>query len=282
MKKTNFRSLEIAAKTLINSFGTGSHVSSLKDSIIDVDVTREYQPGDKKLDSRSSLKMSQTMSRVFTPDKSMTTMIVLDASSSQSTKINESIITSLYLAYLADNSSDAIGIVTFSDDVIELVSPSGDTRNVTDVLRRLNDSKLSGKTNLEKPLNRVAELELTNSMIVVVSDFCYDLSARTVVNLRRLAGGINNTVVASIMLNECEWEFDSLPFAVDFADSESGSMVDWSFSDQNLEAFSKFYCDWQRNLKIKLRQAKTEPIFINVNRNNFLMPLVKYFLRSQK
>jgi hypothetical protein len=274
--------LEIAAKTLINSFGTGSHVSSLKDSIIDVDVTREYQPGDKKLDSRSSLKMSQTMSRVFTPDKSMTTMIVLDASSSQSTKINESIITSLYLAYLADNSSDAIGIVTFSDDVIELVSPSGDTRNVTDVLRRLNDSKLSGKTNLEKPLNRVAELELTNSMIVVVSDFCYDLSARTVVNLRRLAGGINNTVVASIMLNECEWEFDSLPFAVDFADSESGSMVDWSFSDQNLEAFSKFYCDWQRNLKIKLRQAKTEPIFINVNRNNFLMPLVKYFLRSQK
>jgi len=282
LKKTNFRSLEIAAKTLINSFGTGSHVSSLKDSIIDVDVTREYQPGDKKLDSRSSLKMSQTMSRVFTPDKSMTTMIVLDASSSQSTKINESIITSLYLAYLADNSSDAIGIVTFSDDVIELVSPSGDTRNVTDVLRRLNDSKLSGKTNLEKPLNRVAELELTNSMIVVVSDFCYDLSARTVVNLRRLAGGINNTVVASIMLNECEWEFDSLPFAVDFADSESGSMVDWSFSDQNLEAFSKFYCDWQRNLKIKLRQAKTEPIFINVNRNNFLMPLVKYFLRSQK
>ena len=282
MKKTNFRSLEIAAKTLINSFGTGSHISSLKDSIIDVDVTREYQPGDKKLDSRSSLKMSQTMSRVFTPDKSMSTMIVLDASASQSTKIEESIITSLYLSYLADNSSDGIGIVTFSDDVIEFVSPSGDTRNVTDALRRLNDSKLSGQTNLEKALKRVGELELTNSMIVVVSDFCYDLSARTIANLRRLAGGTNNTVVAGIMLNEHEWQFDALPFAVDFADSESGSTVDWNFSDKNLEAFNSFYRDWQLNLKLKLRQAKTEPIFINVNRSNFLMPLVKYFLRSQR
>ena len=78
MKRRKFRTLEVVAKQFINSYSSGVHLSSLHDSLIDVDTTRQYQPGDKRLDSRSSLRSSQTMSRVFNPEKGLTVFLLMD------------------------------------------------------------------------------------------------------------------------------------------------------------------------------------------------------------
>lgn len=281
MRKNNFRSLEINAKTLINSFGTGSHVSCFKDSIIDVDVVREYQPGDKKLDSKSSLKTSKTMARVFTPDKSMTIFPVLDVSASQSTKKIQSFTICLYLAYLAELVGDSVGVMMFNDRILDLVIPSQDARNVVSVLENNYCKDFCGKTDMGMALKTIASLELTNSMIVIISDFCYDLSDMIVSNLRRIAGGINNVIVSLVMINEKEWQFDNMPFSIDLSDAESHELINWNFKASSNQAYCQYFHEWQSKLKVKLRQAKTEPIFLNVDRNDYIMPLVKYFLRSK-
>ena len=106
--KKKFRSLEITAKKLVDSFGTGIHLSNLKDSLIEVDGTRSYQPGDKRLDSKSSLKSGELMSRVFNPEKDFTIFIILDISASQHygsdklLKIEGGILSALYFGFAVE------------------------------------------------------------------------------------------------------------------------------------------------------------------------------------
>src|SRR5271170_395474 len=111
--KKNFRSLELQAKKYLNSYSSGIHATAMKDSLIEVDVVRQYQAGDKRLDSKSSLKTGQTMSRVFNPERSLNLFIILDLSSSQYTKLDSALITALYLCYLGDMCGEKVGLCVF-------------------------------------------------------------------------------------------------------------------------------------------------------------------------
>lgn len=280
--KRKFRSLELTAKTLINSFGSGSHASYLKDSIIDVDVTREYQPGDKKLDSRSSLRTSLTMSRVFAPDKAMTIFIVLDVSASIYSKLDQAITTCLYLSYLADLANDQIALITFSDTVHDFVLPSYDGRNVTPVLEKIYEREaVSGVTNLEVALRRLGTLEVSNTLVVLISDFCYPFSERTIQFAKRAIAGPSNKMIGLVLVNNQEWSLSGQPFIIDFVDSESQACAWWDFGSSTAnERHQEMFRNWLTELKIKLRQARVEPIIMPVDRNDYLMPLVKYFVRG--
>lgn len=280
--KRKFRSLELTAKTLINSFGSGSHASYLKDSIIDVDVTREYQPGDKKLDSRSSLRTQQTMARVFVPDKAMTVFIVLDISASLYSKLDQAITTCLYLSYLADLANDQIALITFSDKVHDFVLPSYDGRNVTPVLEKIYEREaVSGVTNLDDALLRLGTLEVNNTLVVMISDFCYPFSERTVQLAKRAIAGPSNKMIALALVNHQEWSLSGQPFIVDFIDSESQASTWWNFGSATAnDRHQMMLQSWLKELKIKLRQARAEPIIMPVDRSDYLMPLVKYFVRG--
>lgn len=274
--KKNFRSLEIAAKTIINNFGTGAHISTLKDSIIDVDVTRAYQPGDRKLDSKSSLKTSQSMSRVFNPDKMMTIFLALDLSPSQFNKLEAAVTSCLYLIYLAELANDNVGLLLFNDKTLQLIPPNQDYKGIASTLERAYFKELSGTTNLEAAMRQIDSLELTNSLTVVVSDFCFELSDKILYGLRRLASGQNNTLISLVVLDEKEWQFEPMPFSANLVDSESGEEMTLDFTKINKDALS----EWKSSLKSKLRQAKSEPIFVDINQPNYLMRLVEYFLRG--
>lgn len=280
--KKNFRSIEITVKKLLNTFPTGGHVSSLKNSIIDVDVVREYQPGDKRLDSRASLRTNSIMSRVFTPDKSMNVMLVLDVSCSQASKFESAILVCLYLCYLANQSNDPVGLTTFGDRVSLSIQPDEDIRNVTSVLEQIYyRGNLSPGSNLDDALRRIGNQEPSNTLTVLVSDFCFPFSDRIVGLLRCISCGINNVMIAPILANSQEWSFDVLPFRVDFKDSESNDATNWNFGSEkahkgHLAAFEK----WQTDLKAVLHQGRVEPILMQVDKPDFMMPLVKFFLRA--
>lgn len=280
--KRKFRSLELTAKTLINSFGSGSHASYLKDSLIDVDVTREYQPGDKKLDSRSSLRTQQTMSRVFAPDKVLTVFLVLDVSASLYSKLDQAITTCLYMTYLADLANDQIALITFSDKVHDFVLPSYDGRNVTPVLEKIYEREaISGISNLDDALLRLGTLEINNTLVVLISDFCYPILERTVRLAKRAIAGPSNKMIALALVNHQEWSLGGQPFTVDFIDAETNVSTWWNFGSKKAnEIHQEMFKNWQQELKLKLRQARAEPLVIPVDRSDYLMPLVKYFVRS--
>lgn len=276
--KRKFRSLELTAKTMINSFGSGSHASYLKDSIIDVDVTREYQPGDKKLDSRSSLRTSQTMSRVFAPDKAMTVFLVLDVSASVYSKLDQAITTCLYLTYLADLANDQVALITFSNTVHDFVLPSYDGRNVTPVLEKIYEREaVAGATNLEEVLMRLGTLEVNNTLVVLISDFCFPISERSMQLSKRAIAGTGNKMIALALVNRQEWSLGGQPFSVDFMDAETKANTWWDFGSKKANSsHQEMFKNWLAELRLKLRQVKAEPLVMPVDRSDYLMPLVKF------
>lgn len=280
--KRKFRSLEFAAKTLINNFCSGSHGSILKDSIVDIDSIREYQPGDRKLDSKASLRTGQVMSRVFLPEKSLTIFILLDVSNSQFSKFEQTITTCLYLLYLANVNSDKVSLIAFADDIVKAVEPTDDTRDAVLALEDIYESELAGGTNLCKMLLKLNSFDLSNSMVFLLSDFCYDINKHDLLLMKRIASTSNGKFVALVMDNSSEWVFDK-GFSFDFVDAENNMGANWNTNNKNLnKTHQNFYHEWKHDLKVKLKQARLEPLFINVNNNNYLMPLIRYLLQGNR
>lgn len=279
MKRRKFRTLEVVAKQFINSYSSGVHLSSLHDSLIDVDTSRQYQPGDKRLDSRSSLRSSQTMSRVFNPEKGLTVSLLMDVSASNQAKAGAATTTALYLAHIADMANDPVSLITFSDRIYEVVEPSYDARHLVDVLERWYEKGAYPSGTLLQPvLRRTAETSPTNSMIVLLSDFCYDISDKTVNYLKNVSAGKGNSVLALIFFDPSDWVFERQPFVVDFLDAETNARVGWDMSHatEHAQAFLK----WQEKLRLTLRRGGAEPIFIDISQENFILPLVRYLLRG--
>lgn len=275
--KKNFRSLELMAKKYLDNFSSGIHGTLLKDSLIEVDVVREYQPGDKRLDSKSSLKTGKTMSRVFNPERSLNLFVMLDLSSSQYTKLDSAVITALYMSYLGDICNEKIGLCVFSDHVISIVEVSDDYSSVIGTIEKsLNSLKMNSITSIQDAIRKVSDLFLTNSLIVLISDFCYPLSEKFLNDIKKISLLPTNSFVSIVLYNPNDWMLSvSESFNITLKDAESGRV-----SDFNLKSAKSQFDKWQADLKVKFARCNSDVVFLNVKEEKFLLPLIKYLIRT--
>ncbi len=275
--KKKFRSLEITARRYLNTYSSGIHPTLVKDSLIEIDVVREYQPGDKRLDSKSSLKTGKSMSRVFNPERTLNLFIVLDISSSQYTKIDESVITALYLCYLGDICSEKIGTYVFSENFSKVVEASEDYSTVIGAIEKsLHTMQMDCKTNIEKAFKEVSRLFLTNSLVVLISDFCYPLSENLLNDIKRISLIPTNSFLNVVVYNPDDWLINiSEKFSITFKDAETGKVGNYKIESANNE-----FNNWKNNIKSKLMKCNADTVFLDVKKENFLLPLVKYLMRN--
>lgn len=275
--KKNFRSLEIQAKKYLDSYYSGIHPTALKDSLIEVDVVREYQPGDKRLDSKASLKTGRTMSRVFNPERSLNLFIILDLSSSQYSKLDSAIVTALYLCYLGDMCNEKVGLCTFSDRVISVLEVAEDYSSVIGLIEKsFNNLKMDKSTRVEDAIGRVSSLCLNNALIVLISDFCYDMDDKFFNSIKKLSSGATNSFVNVVLYNPNDWLQDlSHSFELTFKDAESGQMINFNAKDA-----SAGFKIWSDKLKVDLSRCHSDVVFLDVQQEKFLLPLIKYLMRS--
>lgn len=276
--KKKFRSLELVAKRYLDGFSSGIHPTFLKDSLIEVDVVREYQPGDKRLDSKSSLKTGRTMSRVFNPERSLNLFIVLDISSSQYTKLEASIITALYLCYLGDMCNERVGLCVFSNQVMNVTDITDDYSSVIGLIEKsLNGLKMNSTTCAEDSIKRVSNLFLTNSLVVFISDFCYPVTDNFLKHIKKIALTPTNAFLSVVMYNPVDWLMSlSQSFTINFKDAETGSTGSY-----NAESAKTEFDNWSKGLKSKFLRSSSDTVFLDVKQENFLLPLIKHLMRSQ-
>lgn len=275
--KKRFRALELTAKKYLNAFSSGIHNTLLKDSLIEVDVVREYQPGDKRLDSKSSLKAGKTMSRVFNPERSLNLFIILDISSSQYSKLDAAVITALYLCYLGDMCNERIGLCLFSDHVMKTVEISDDYSSAVSAIEKaLDDLKMEKRTGAEDSIRKVASLSLTNSMIVFISDFCYPLTESLLNNFKKMATIPTNSFLNVILYNPVDWLMSlKEPLNIIFRDAETGEARNCS-----AESVKSEFDRWSLDIKKKLLHCNSDAVFLDVKQEQFLLPLIKHLMRS--
>src|SRR5581483_5048896 len=272
-----FRALEIVAKKYLDAFSSGIHSTFLKDSLVEIDVVREYQPGDRRLDSKSSLKTGRTMSRVFNPERSLNLYIILDLSSSQYNKLEAAVTTALYLCYLGEICGERVGLCAFSDKITSVLEASDDYSSVISQLEKsFNRLAMNKTTCVDDSVKRIACMGLTNSLVVFISDFCYNISDSLVNDIKRVALSPTNSVLNAVLYNPNDWLLSlDCPFKLTFKDAETGN--DGCYSGQSV---NQQFINWSKNLKSKLLHCNSDAIFLDVKQEQFLTPLIKFLMRS--
>lgn len=261
--KYNFKAIELNVKKMINSFMDGIHQSLLQDTVYEIDTIHQYIPGDKKLDTKSSLRNGLLMSKVFNPLKDVTVHILLDISGSQNFKKEEIITVSLFLNYLADACFDKVNFIGFNENIKYKLNYPND---INHILRQLYESHMKGNSNLENALKSIIDTE--NSVIFIISDFYYELSNKTENYLRSLSNTVTNKLFAITIQDQV-----NLPNKpIDIIDIENGEGFLWVKGD-----FNQYYKQWLIEVKNKLGSLGVNFILLG---ENYLNILYKFILQG--
>lgn len=220
--------LELLARTVVDGFINGLHRSPYLGLSVDFAEHRPYTPGDdiRRIDWRVFGRSDRFYVKEFEADTNANFVVLLDISRSMNyasrgiTKLDYARYLAACLSYFSRQQRDRVGLVTFDEDIVEMVPPSA--KHLDIVLHTIDRIEPGGKGQLEAPLLKVAEAIKRRSILALVSDLYHDPQdvLRSVSYLKNKG----NDVLVFHVLDPAELEF---PFeeAAHFEDLESGEKI---------------------------------------------------------
>ena len=177
------RKIEIHTARLANDQLAGSYQSVFKGRGMAFSEVRQYQPGDdvRFIDWNVSARMRDTYVKIFTEEREMTVMLLVDLSASQrfgsvsQLKIETVAEVAALLAFSAAKNNDRVGLVLFTDEVERFVPPKKGTGHVMRVVTEiLNAQPKRTGTDLNAPLELLGSVQKRKSVVFLLSDFAAD------------------------------------------------------------------------------------------------------------
>ncbi len=143
---------------------------------------RMYTPGDdfRDIDWKVYGRTDKLHVKKYEEDKSLSTHIILDSSKSMDyksgdvTKFEYASMVGLAFAYMAMKKNERFMLSTFADS-LDIFTPRRGRRQFVRVIDYLKEKQAGGKTNFEQSLLTYLKRIGSRSLIVVVSDFFYDI-----------------------------------------------------------------------------------------------------------
>jgi uncharacterized protein (DUF58 family) len=186
---------------------------------------RQYQPGDeiRVIDWNVTARMNEAYVKVFTEERELTVMLLVDVSASKEfgsrerTKAEIAAEVAAQIAFSAIANNDRVGLILFSDRVEKVVPPR---KGRTHVMRLMSDILTyvpQGKgTDLAAGLTYLSRLARRKTVTFLISDFLtqgYEQPLRLV--------GRKHDLVPVVIADPLELEFPRLGL-VDMEDPETG------------------------------------------------------------
>lgn len=223
---TRIASLELIARTVVEGFISGLHRSPLLGFSVNFAEYSPYRPGDdiRKIDWKVYGRTDRLFIKEFEGETNTTIQVILDSSRSMAygskriTKLEYAQYLAASLAYFAFKQRDAIGFMSYDEDVIEYIPARGSIGHLNTVLHAIERAQPGQKTDFVKPLVGVAERLRRRGIVIVLSDL-YDEPANVMNGLRHLVYKGNDVIVFQI-LDPAELHFD-FPDAAQFVDMET-------------------------------------------------------------
>ncbi len=221
-------SLDLLARTVVDGFINGLHHSPYFGLSVDFAEHRPYMPGDdiRRVDWRVFGRTDRFYVKEFEADTNANFSVLFDVSASMGysshgvSKLDYGRFLAACLAYFSRQQRDRVGIVTFSDDVIDYVPCSA--KHLEIVLHTIDRLEARGRGSFEAPLLKVAEILRRRSILLVISDL-YEDPATIVRALDRLRHKGNDVIVFHVLdPAEVEFPFDE---AAQFEDLETGERM---------------------------------------------------------
>jgi len=174
--------LDLRAQQVVEGFISGMHKSPFFGHSVEFVQHREYTAGDdiRHLDWKVWSKTDRYYIKQYEAETNLRCTVVVDVSESMHygrgpmNKYAYACTVAACLGHLLLRQQDAVGLITFDDQVRQIVPARSPQNHIDALVGALHVSTPREKTDLERILKRVAESAPSRGMIVLISDLLAD------------------------------------------------------------------------------------------------------------
>jgi uncharacterized protein (DUF58 family) len=174
--------LDLRARQVVEGFISGMHRSPFFGHSIEFVQHREYTPGDdiRHLDWKVWSKTDRYYIKQYEEETNLRSNLVIDVSESMHygrgalNKYSYGCTVGACLAYLLLRQQDAVGAITFDQDVRMVVPPRSQQTHIDAIVKAMHVSRPRDKTDIERILRRVTESIQSRGLVVIISDLLVD------------------------------------------------------------------------------------------------------------
>ena len=218
--------LELRARVVVEGFLSGLHKSPHRGFSVEFNDYRQYHRGDdmRHVDWRLYARSDKLYIKQYEDETNVRCMILLDTSASMTygsgsmSKLNYGVTLASALAYFVMRQRDAVGLITFDDQIHNYLPPRCRQPHLMRVLRTLATVEAGVRTDVVKPLTDLAATLSKKSMVVLITDLLDD--EERVINTLKNLRAMGHDVITFQLLDADELTF---PFneASEFIDMEN-------------------------------------------------------------
>jgi len=249
----SIRNLELRARVVVEGFWSGIHRSPYHGFSVEFTEYRQYTIGDdpRYVDWRVFARSDRYFIKKFEDETNLRCHLLVDNSRSMSfgsngySKAQYAATLAATLAYFLYLQGDAIGLLTFDEEIRDYLPPRHRTGHLRQLMLALEKPSGGKATNLAAPLKRVAGMVRKRGVIVLISDFLTPVE-KLDSDLIALAACGHELVLFQV-LDPAELNF-SFGNAAMFQDAESGRtlFIDPSVARKEYMNRLEAHCDGLR------------------------------------
>lgn len=289
-----YGNIEFLAKKAVEGFITGLHKSPYHGFSVEFAEHQQYNPGEstRHIDWKVYARTDKLYTKEFEEETNLRCQLLIDVSSSMyypsenKGKLLFSILSAASIAYMLQKQRDAVGLMTFSDEIELMTAIKSSKSHLHGIYARLNqlinDQHTGQKsTNVAKTIHQIAIKLHKRSLVVIFSDMFDQYNADEVFqSLQHLKHKKHEVLLFHVtdQATEMDFTFEDRPHV--FTDVETGKKVKVSPEQVKTEYISQMNA-FKKSLKLKCGQYKIDFIEADINKgvDQVLMP---YLVKRQR
>ena len=238
------RKIEIVTERLVRDRMAGQYHSVFKGSGIAFSEVRQYMPGDdiRLIDWNVSARMNEVYIKLFTEEREMTVLLLVDMSASgnfgsraQEKRALAAEIAAV-LAFSAIRNNDRVGLIIFTDDVEKFVPPKKGKKHVLRVISEiLSFQPQSPRTNIGAGLQFLGRIARRRAVAFLISDFL--AAPASYERALRISAGRHDLVPVAVT-DPLEESLPAIGF-LEVEDPETGEITVFDTSGPEGRAFAR-------------------------------------------
>ncbi|MFW5877039.1 MAG: DUF58 domain-containing protein [Myxococcota bacterium] len=279
------RKIEIRTSRLANDQLAGSYHSIFKGRGMAFTEVRQYQPGDdvRFIDWNVSARMNDVYVKLFTEEREMTVMLLVDLSASERfgsvtrPKIETVAEVAALLAFSAIKNNDRVGLLMFTDRIERFVPPKKGRGHVMRVVTEILNAKPEGTgTDLRTALDYFGSVTRRRSVAFVVSDFLADDYERAL----RVASTRHDVIPVQV-LDPREESLPDVGLAL-MEDLETGELLEVDTGDAKVRrAFAHQVAKDRARREQLFRKLRVDHVTVRTDRS-YVKPIAELFRSRER
>jgi uncharacterized protein (DUF58 family) len=279
------KKIEIHTARLANDQLAGGYHSVFKGRGMAFSEVRQYQHGDdvRFIDWNVSARMNDVYVKVFTEEREMTVMLLVDLSASERfgslarPKVEVVAELSALLAFSAINNNDRVGLILFTDRIERFVPPKKGKAHVMRVVTEILNAKPEGVgTDVSVALDMLGKVMRRRCVAFLVSDLIADGYDKPL----KMAAARHDLIPVQVV-DPREEHLPVVGLAL-VEDLETGEVVEIDTSDPGVrQAYAEHVARQRAARERTFRRLKMDSVVVRTH-EDYVRPITELFRLRQK